>query len=485
MKTTITSVLGLASALLLALCVQAESPSLALVALGSEDNPQLCVGVQISTQHVLVHSTCATNKGPLTMAHVLDISTTSSSNSTETTTLQAALGHSIAIANSTIIPAANGSTPAQSVHVLALEDPLLSDTSYPATLPLKTPYPSYLTVNENTTMISIDMATLRVSLVHGTIFVDDSSCDQPACALPLEVEEREAFNQPTQWSFLLTQSGDGASFRLLGIGGGPVTDRNGVWGFEWLPQALATSSFPEHGVYGVNTVLAVSKEIYGGKDVKTTSEYTEFIVGLRETVDGPMLCAGALIAPGWVLTAAGCARTSPVWVAIDTLPTRGKATEIIAIKRMIPHPNVSSHMLNFMLVRLTRASSRRPIKYNQSKDNTPVSAMATAFGYGATSYHTSKLNDRLRSNKVEVLGAEYCPKSLWDRISKENMCVKKQLCYGDFGGPVITDAWSSKRELFGIISYEFYCLGANYYNVVGRVSAVAKWIDAVIQYTSD
>ncbi|TMW64618.1 hypothetical protein Poli38472_011498 [Pythium oligandrum] len=393
----------------------------------------------------------------------------------------------MSVANSTTIPfdqlPNNASSSVRSVHVVALNGPLPSNVSYSVTLPLKTPYPIYLTADQNALLVSIDMATLHVTSIPGVIFVDDSSCAHSVCALPLAVDERVAHTEPHQWSFLLTRDKEDRAYRLLGVGGGPVSDPNGIWGFEWLPQALTTSSLMSHDIRSVKTVLSVNKEIYNGKNVKTTSEYTEFIAGLRTAKNGPMLCGGALIAPKWVLTSAGCTKYRPTVVVIDTLPSRGEPTEVFTIKQTIPHPSYrpTGHSHNFMLVQLDRPSSRRPIKYNQNKDNTPVSAMATAFGYGATSYRSKELNDRLRSMKVEVLGAPYCPEKLSPWLDATTMCVKKQLCYGDYGGPVITDAWSDQRVLFGIISNDFYCRNKHDSNIVGRVSAVAEWINTLLK----
>ncbi|TMW64619.1 hypothetical protein Poli38472_011499 [Pythium oligandrum] len=82
----------------------------------------------------------------------------------------------------------------------------------------------------------------------------------------------------------------------------------------------------------------------------------------------------------------------------------------------------------------------------------------------------------LRSNVVDVLEAGYCPKELRERLDGTTTCVNKKICYGDYGRPVVKDAWSSSRVLFGVIGNDFYCRNKHDYNVVGRVSAVADWI---------
>ncbi|TMW64604.1 hypothetical protein Poli38472_011484 [Pythium oligandrum] len=461
--------------LLLVLLVRITDALLSpIIVLGSKTDPNVCVGVQISPQHILVRPSCAESSVDLATARVLDIL---EDNSTSL------LPHlvEIDVVNTTVVtPSVNSP-----LHVLSLGSPLPSDNVQPVILPLQTPYPAALAVNRNATLVQVDVDTMRASVIHNVIYVDDSRCPESICALPLTVEARKPVRNSDGWSFLLQLDVERDKYWLLGLGSGMATDIDGIWGFTWLPQLLTSSLLTNNGIHGVHTVTAVHKEL-DGKKIKSQDSSNEFVAALSETQYGVAGCTGTLIASRYVLTAVSCFKLGNFqWVVMDTLVTYEERGERIKIKRRIPNPRHvdATHWYDFMLLELENPVSYKPIKY--LAENITYSD-ATVFGFGEFVTESGEFQQfgGIRSNSITLYPASECAGVVKSEMDETLMCTGYKtsplLCAGDNGGPVVL--WSSKksRQLYAIVSGGD-CGRTSNYGIVSVVYTITEWIQAYIK----
>ncbi|TMW64598.1 hypothetical protein Poli38472_011478 [Pythium oligandrum] len=350
-----------------------------IVILSSADASHKCAGVAISSLDVLIQSRCILENNILTSTFLIDeYSRSDSSNEcVDDESSPSEDNKSIPLASIVAVPLNNSSTAssgenAPSLHVVTLRAPL--DSIAPATLLIQTPYLRAHEIDESAMLITVDLSTLQTSRIDSVVYMNGSLCDRRVCLLPTEVNARDVNQESNHWSFLFKHFASHDGYWLLGVGGSPITDEDGVWSFKWLPQSLLETSFTDLNISGVKTSKTVSKEDYGKPPMSTIPEDIPFIAGIRaSSKDTNSFCTGVLITKRLVLTAAHCIERGTIrYVALtaNNYPNKKEYGEIIRVSHTIMPRSCSvktsargrTYSNNMMLIQLEHASSRTPIR---------------------------------------------------------------------------------------------------------------------------
>ncbi len=219
------------------------------------------------------------------------------------------------------------------------------------------------------------------------------------------------------------------------------------------------------------------------------------IVGLvvsGQSVSLGQFCAGVLVAPQWVVTAAHCVSTSSaelleVVTGLYAL-NQASGTARIAVTQVIRHPEADSPPLkaDIALLKLASAASQAPALLFADA-NSLSGASATAVGWGYTQAGGPKSNI-LQQVALPIVSNTVCDAAYAgiQTIYSTMVCGGHSaggvgICTHDSGGPLFISR-AGQDVLVGIASFSQGCALAGLYSGFARISALLGFIE---QYVSN
>jgi len=248
-----------------------------------------------------------------------------------------------------------------------------------------------------------------------------------------------------------------------------------------------------------------NNRVFGGRDAQN-GRYP-YIAHVYNK-DDRSYCAGTLITPDTILSAAHCADEDsvPSYVIIGKHSRLDYASEAgvekIGVKEVILHPDhrdgfdwINDHVMNdIVLFKLKGSSRQTPVKVNFNSDlpNTYNVKQLRVMGWGTLNY------DRERPDELQVADVEYVsnyvcsqskgkirPTSTYERsykgyITEDMLCAAspgRDACAGDSGGPLIIPGYSAAQDVqVGVVSWGYGCASENFPGVYARLDIQADYI---------
>jgi secreted trypsin-like serine protease len=249
-------------------------------------------------------------------------------------------------------------------------------------------------------------------------------------------------------------------------------------------------------------LYASSQRIINGNVVSTNDKKYESIVALDIYIEGNhALCAGTLISPTWVLTAAHCLVSvySPNDVLVNTNTYDiTNYTGMTSVKKFVVHPEYDpSMMLNdIALIELsTPITTVAPIALNTNTNLTSgENAWVAGWGNMSIDPNIYDLPDTLREALVPIVDFNTCNASnAYNGFLNNNamlcagyMSGDKDSCQGDSGGPLIVQE-NNQYALAGVVSFggsqDQPCAAPNHPGVYTKVSSYVPWIKQYVDLT--
>jgi trypsin len=231
----------------------------------------------------------------------------------------------------------------------------------------------------------------------------------------------------------------------------------------------------------VATNVEAADEIVGGTPV-ASGDYP-WMVSLASR--GRHFCAGSLIAPDVVMTAAHCVGGGKVTARIKGGVLTSNGVESIAVVAKIKHPNYNSATSDFdVAILLLKSSSSIPPVAIDTTIDTWAGSISRVIGWGTTSSGGSAPTNILQVD-VPVRTNEECDRvSYPGQITPQMVCAGVpeggvDSCQGDSGGPLFVQV-GGQPLVMGVVSWGYGCAFPGKYGVYARVNSMLSFIGQYI-----